>query len=117
MELQATALPQGYPSPLPRINIGVSWRPLRTVCSWYSNIDSGEGGIGIVPTLLTMIVDLYAYHTQKFALPRPPLSLTSSTPSGKDGMGGVTHDANFCKVSLSALMPAWRNKHTYVAQC
>ena len=30
--------------PCPRINVGVSRWPLRTVCSWYSNIDSGEGG-------------------------------------------------------------------------
>ena len=29
---------------------------LYTMCSWYSNIDSGRGEIGIVPALLTMIV-------------------------------------------------------------
>ena len=32
------------PPPSPRINVGVSWWSSRTVCNWYSNIDSGEGG-------------------------------------------------------------------------
>ena len=30
--------------PSPRINVGVSWWSSRAVCSWYSNIVSGEGG-------------------------------------------------------------------------
>ena len=69
--------------PSPRINVGVSWWHLRTACSLDSNIDSGRGEIGIVPTLLTMIVALednvWSSLTQWYqrilhALPPEPLS-------------------------------------------
>ena len=47
-------------TPFPRINVGVSRWPLRTVCSWYFNIDSGEGGTWYRPN--TFDHDCVSYH-------------------------------------------------------
>ena len=59
-DLRIAMMPQS-----PWINVAVSWCLLRNVYSWYSNIDLGEGGIGIVPTLLAMIVASSIPYTKR----------------------------------------------------